>query len=351
VSPSAIRYATTADGVRIAYLCVGEGPAVVFASNFAGDVHNYHQPITYVRGVTDALVQRGWQVVLYDVRGMGSSDRDVGDWSLEARGRDLDAVVRDLGLERFALAAVDHGGPTAITYAARHPERVSRLILMCTWASGAKLYALPAMRLIASTPPGEAEWKLVTSVIGSVVTDFVDPIRSRVATASMQKSMASEALAFFNHASAAIDVTELLPRVAAPTLVVHEPTFALGSYELCEEVAVGIPNARLAIVHERSVMGEAYGETVDLFDRFLRGDAPSSSPGELTTSPSANGALTPRERAVLRLLAGGRSNKGIASDLGISDRTVARHVTNLYAKLGVQSRAAATAYAVRRGLT
>jgi DNA-binding NarL/FixJ family response regulator len=65
--------------------------------------------------------------------------------------------------------------------------------------------------------------------------------------------------------------------------------------------------------------------------------------------PAASG-LTARELQVLRLVAAGRTNRDIADELGISERTVDRHVSNVYAKLDVSSRATATAWAYEHGL-
>lgn len=107
--------AKTADGVSIAFLTVGDGPPIVFASNIFGDAHCYrHLSGHHVRGVTDGLAARGWQVARYDVRGMGASDRTVADLSLDARVADLEAVVTSLGLDRLALAGVDLGAATAL---------------------------------------------------------------------------------------------------------------------------------------------------------------------------------------------------------------------------------------------
>jgi DNA-binding NarL/FixJ family response regulator len=61
--------------------------------------------------------------------------------------------------------------------------------------------------------------------------------------------------------------------------------------------------------------------------------------------------LTGREREVLALVADGRSNRQIGEELYISDRTVARHLTNIYHKIGVTSRTQATRYAIDRGMT
>ncbi len=68
------------------------------------------------------------------------------------------------------------------------------------------------------------------------------------------------------------------------------------------------------------------------------------------TAQSGAGGLTAREMQVLRLVAAGKSNRAIAAELAISEHTVARHVQNIFAKLDVASRAAATAFAFEHGL-
>src|SRR6188768_3165570 len=107
-----LRYATTTDGVRIAYMSLGDGPPVVFASNIFGDLNGYRTGWPHTREITDRLVRVGWRVIRYDVRGMGLSDRDVEDLGLEGRVQDLVAVVGQLRLERFALAGLDIGAAT-----------------------------------------------------------------------------------------------------------------------------------------------------------------------------------------------------------------------------------------------
>lgn len=111
-----MQYATTSDGVRIAFLSLGDGPPLVFASNIFGEANGYRIGWPHTRDVTDRLVGLGWRIIRYDVRGMGSSDRDVEDLSLEGRIRDLAAVVGRLSLDRFALAGVDIGAATAVAY-------------------------------------------------------------------------------------------------------------------------------------------------------------------------------------------------------------------------------------------
>jgi pimeloyl-ACP methyl ester carboxylesterase len=120
-----MRYATTSDGVRIAFAVAGEGPYVVRtpALPFSHCQLDWSQSEFFERLAAVATV------VPYDSRGTGLSDREVDDVSLDARVRDIEAVVDNLGLEQFALYGVNFSGTTVVRYATRHPERVSHLIL------------------------------------------------------------------------------------------------------------------------------------------------------------------------------------------------------------------------------
>jgi pimeloyl-ACP methyl ester carboxylesterase/DNA-binding CsgD family transcriptional regulator len=350
--PALTRYATTSDGVNIAYVRVGDGDPVVFSSNFGGDVHNHRAAGSEQKGLTDRLAALGWAVVRHDTRGMGASDRDVSDWRLEARVRDLEAVVAALGISRFALAGIDQGAPAAIAYAAKYPAAVSHLVLICPWAHGESRYALPALRVaMSSAANAGSAWEILTNVIGNVVTQFADPERAQRIAASIRESMSAEGLNAYFAASRTMDVRDMLPRIAAPTLVIHEPSFPFGSYELCQEVASGIPNAHLIVVQDGSVTGKSYDETVPAIHGFLLRGGDADAHRAPPPAGETEAALTPREREVLRLIAAGCANKAIASALAMSERTVARHITNLYAKIGTRSKAAATAYAIRHGLT
>ena len=92
--PLPMQYATTRDGVRIAYMSLGDGSPLVFASNIFGDLGSYRSGWPGTKEVTDRLVNLGWRVILYDVRGMGYTDRNVADVALAGRVLDLQAVRR-----------------------------------------------------------------------------------------------------------------------------------------------------------------------------------------------------------------------------------------------------------------
>jgi pimeloyl-ACP methyl ester carboxylesterase/DNA-binding CsgD family transcriptional regulator len=346
------RFVRTSDGVNIAYIRVGEGTPIVYASNFRGDVHVYRQH-DGAQTVTDRIAALGWEVIYHDGRGMGFSDRAVTDWSLEGRVKDLAAVVACVRSERVVIAGADQGALAAIAFAARHPERVSHLVLTCPFAHGTGRYELPAVQLaLAGVARAAPAWGLFTNVIGAVATQFGNPELGTQVADSIRETMTPEGFVAYLEAWRAMDVRPLLHAVRAPTLVIHDPMFPFGSFELCREVAAGIPDARLVVVNDRPMMNPSYAETLPAIDRFHRGESGETNTVARGRAVAEDGAaLTGREREVLRLIAAGRPNKAIAAALSMSERTVARHVTNIYAKIGTHTRSAATAYAIRHRLT
>jgi len=350
-----MQYATSSDGVRIAYLTIGDGPPLVFASNIFGEATGYCGGSPFGR-VPDRLARLGRRVILYDQRGMGASDRNVEDFTLEGRVRDLCAVVGALGLDRFALAGVDIGAATAVAYAVEHQTSVSHLVLLSPWSSGARYLEIPALRAAYSVEAsGEHERKLFANILGSVASGFADPDFVRVGTELFLRNVSSAVLSAFNAATARIDIANLLPRVTIPTLVTHEPAFPFGSFHLCQEVAAGIPHAEFVVVAGNSIAGRDHDDNVATIDRFLRAGTATRRTGSsleqvsINTPPTANG-LTPREVQVLSHVAAGDSNKEIAGQLGVAVSTVERHLVNVYTKIGARGRADAIAFALRRGL-
>jgi pimeloyl-ACP methyl ester carboxylesterase/DNA-binding CsgD family transcriptional regulator len=349
MNPPQMQYAKTSDGVNIAYFSLGDGPPIVFASNILGDAYLYRLGWPHVWQITNRLAALGWRVIRYDLRGMGSSDRDVPDLSPTARVKDLQAVVERLGLTRFALVGCDYGAATSVAYSVQNQSRVSRLILLSPWASAPRCFSLPDFRVATSlTPAAGREWNVFTNVLGSVVTAF-DSNLGRQGADAVWQGISPQNLATYYEMSKSIDLTGMLRKLATPTLVIHEPTFPFGSLELCQEVATSVKDARFVIVDDRSIAGNVHDGYVAAINDFLRSGAASGPPSERPRERDA--ALTTREVEVLRLIAGGRTNREIASNLVLSERTVARHITNIYAKIVARSKAEATAYAIRHGLT
>jgi DNA-binding CsgD family transcriptional regulator len=172
----------------------------------------------------------------------------------------------------------------------------------------------------------------------------------------IQQSTSPQGLAAYYRASAAIDLTAVLPHVSVRTLVIHEPAFPFGSFELCRDVAASIPHARMVVVEDRSIAGIVHDGHVTAIDEFLRlGSARSPIATVPAGRPSAREKterppLTLREVQVLGRVAAGWTNKEIAADLNIAVPTVERHLVNIYTKINARGRAHAIAYALRHRL-
>ena len=137
-----IQYASTDDGVNIAYWTMGEGPPLIAMPSMPWSHLQLEWTIPEVSHWYERL-SRGRTLVRYDGRGFGLSSRDVDDLSLEAEVRDLKAVIGASGFERFDIYAGLHSGPPAIAYAVNHSDRVDHMVLFCSYADGAKYAESP----------------------------------------------------------------------------------------------------------------------------------------------------------------------------------------------------------------
>jgi DNA-binding CsgD family transcriptional regulator len=157
-------------------------------------------------------------------------------------------------------------------------------------------------------------------------------------------------------AASATDVTEQLPAVVAPTLVLHRRDMTQIPLDVSRSLARDLPRGRLVVLDgtQPTLFMEDSGGVVRMLVDFFcdgiepTGDATGPSPAG-HPAPASHG-LSQRELEVLRLLAEGESNRQMARRLGLSPHTIERHVANLYRKIGARGRADATAYALRNGL-
>jgi class 3 adenylate cyclase/pimeloyl-ACP methyl ester carboxylesterase len=239
-----VQYAKTSDGVNIAYCLMGEGQPLVYTSNVWGDIHWYlHNEPT--RREVDRLIASGWQIVRYDSRDMGSSDRDVSDFSLAARLKDLEAVVDQAGVDRFVLCGYGQGGPVAITYAVHCPERVSHLVLVNSFALGSTYYQrVPVMQaLIGMRAMAEEQWEFFTLTLATASGGFADTALARKTAELFRSSTSAKTFLSFVDAAEKVDVLNLLPEVRVPTLVVLDRS-GFVTEDLSRVLASSIPGAR-----------------------------------------------------------------------------------------------------------
>jgi class 3 adenylate cyclase len=263
-----IQYAQTADGVSIAFWTLGEGmPLVEMAISPFSHIQLEWQIPEWRRQYERYAEKR--KLIRYDSRGAGLSDRDVSDFSLDAQVLDLEAVVDHLGLERFSLYGGFALGPVAIAYAARHPQRVSRLVLWCSWARASDAYrSAQAQTLIALRTQ---DWETYTETVAHLLMGWSAGEPARRFAALMRESGAREALQAALAAATEFDVTALLPQVKVPTLVLHRRQVPIPDLGVARGLASRIPAARLVLL-EGASLATILGDTeavVRAMDEFL----------------------------------------------------------------------------------
>ncbi len=345
-----IRFVRSRDGTMIAWARSGRGAPLVKAANWLTHLEfDWRSPVwrPWLRELS-----RDHELIRYDERGCGLSDRDVADLSFARWVEDLEAVVDAARLERFDLLGMSQGGPVGIAYAVRHPERVRRLILYGSYAVGWK-------------HRGNAEFRRRKEALNRLIIDGWgrdNPAFRQVFTSMFLPEGTTEQIAWFNELQREttspdiagrleeefgdIDVRALLAEVRCPVLVLHARHDEVIPFEAGRALAGRLPDAAFVPLESRNhVLLEpepAWGRFLAEIRAFLGSGGPPSS--ELLDG------LTGREAEVLDLLAAGKANLEIARLLAIEPKTVKNHVSRIYRKLGVESRGEAIVRARDEGL-
>jgi len=347
-----IRYVRTGDGVQLAWAEAGTGPVLIKAANW----------MTHLEYEWESPVWRHWmrffskhfRFVRHDERGCGMTDWNVGDLSFARWVEDLEAVVAAADpQEPFALLGISQGAATCVAYAVRHPERVAKLVLYGAYARGTfrrgdpdneRLYrALIEMTRLGWGKDNPAFRQVFTSRFIPGATDeqigwFNDLCR---------KTTSPEIAARLLESRAMIDVVALLGKVRAPTLVLHSRDDDVIPISEGHILAAGISDAQFIELDSKN---HVLLENEPAWERFcdevlefmgLKGATRGEDP--------AFASLSPREREVLALITTGLGNAQIAERLSISEKTVRNHVSKVFDKLGVWTRAQAIVFAHERG--
>ena len=284
-----VRYCTTDDGVRIAYSVQGDGPGLVvcpgFFESFADD-----DAMPQMKDLMDSL-GAGRRVIRYSVRGSALSQRDGVDLSQSAFPKDIEAVARAAGLERVALLAWAASGGTAIEFAAGHPNQVSQLVLFGTWAR--LLDVMPAENLSALAALCRTNWPMAAQTISDMSSRREAPELSMELAGRLRPNMTGERLA--DIIDDLLDVTGLLPAVKAPTLVLHRTGDTAVPFTAAQNIAAGIPNARLVplkgeISHPGMGDSQAIADAVIAFLDEGR-EAPAEPAGAVTGGDTVRAIL------------------------------------------------------------
>ena len=340
-----IRFTKSPDGVTIAWAEAGSGPTLIKASNW----------LTHLQYDWDSPVWRHWirffaehyHLIRYDERGCGMTDWDVADICYERWIEDIATVIAAASPKKpFILLGISQGGPAAIHYAATHPDHVSHLILYGAYAQGwAK----------RNDPDGERRFRAVLELT-RVGWGQDNPVYRQVFTQRFIPGASAEQVQWFNElcrrttrpdvaarlleARLPLDVADLLPRVSVPTLVLHANRDDAVSFSQGRLIASRIPDAKFVeldsanhILLENEPAWERFKAEVLAFTAGRAGGAQAEDP--------LFGVLSAREREILARIAQGHTNIEIGRQLFISEKTVRNHVTRIFEKLGVHSRAQA----------
>lgn len=272
-----VRFCHARDGVRIAYAAVGEGPPLVKAANWMSHLDfELDSPIWrhWIEGLS-----RNRQLIRYDERGNGMSDRDTDDLSFEAMVTDLETVVDTLELERFPLFGISQGCAVSVEYAVRHPERVSCLILYGGFVKGWRKNNDPV-----EIAQREALTTLMATGWGKDNPAFRQVFTSRfVPGASVEQmdwfnelqrmTVSPENAVRFHETFGDIDVSHRLSQVTQPTLYLHARNDGETPLEVGRVFATGIPGAKFVTLDsENHILLDdepAFARFLEEVDRFI----------------------------------------------------------------------------------
>ncbi len=279
IATQIVRRCSTPDGVRLAYATSGDGPPLVKASNWLTHLdYDWHSPVW--RHWWQALSQRH-TLVRYDERGCGLSDWEVdaASYTLDAWVRDLETVVDALGLERFPLLGISQGGPIAVTYAARHPERVSHVIVYGTCARGTWEHAseerrqeLAALGQLIRVSWGQEHASFRQVYDAKFLPD--GPLEMWRAFDELQRRSTSPRNAYrLWRAFGALDCSDAARQLDVPTLILHAKDDQVWSFDEAVELHAMVPGSRLVALDSRNHILQAdepaFGQFLDELEEFL----------------------------------------------------------------------------------
>jgi pimeloyl-ACP methyl ester carboxylesterase/DNA-binding CsgD family transcriptional regulator len=343
-----VRFCTSYDGTRIAYATSGDGPPLVRAPHWFSHLeHDWANP-AFQPWLED--LSKRYAFLRFDQRGCGLSDREVPELSPEAHVRDMECVVDAAGLERFAIFGASQGAAFAVAYAARHPERVSHLILYGGFVRG-----WAKRGTVMDMAQWETQVRLIELGWGSDEPSFrqvfatqfmpdagLDTIRAFNDLMPLTSSARTAAEIFKTNGN--IDYQALAREVRCPTLVVHGTGDLRIPFEEGRRIASLIPGAHFVSLETRShLMTPGDPSWQKLLDAIVEFYPPAR--------PTSSGfpQLTARERDVLELIAQGLDNAQIAARLALSEKTVRNNITHIFDKIQVENRSQAIVLARDHG--
>ena len=246
-----IQFAKTEDGVSIAYWTMGKGTPLLVTphSPTSWSLRSWQNP--EARAYYEKVTQ-GRLVIHYDHRGTGNSEHDISEQSIETLVADIEAVANDVGLEEFALLGSYRCAPYAIAYAARHSERISKLIVLHASARGADFFNLDRLRIARESADEDPEFYL--QIIAHQTFGWAGGKQAESWVSEVLKVGNPHVLQMTLDTIIETDVMELLPEVEAATLVLHRREAQYPSLDAARTLAGGIPSAQLVVLEGDSLV-------------------------------------------------------------------------------------------------
>ncbi|MGH6742487.1 MAG: alpha/beta fold hydrolase, partial [Bradyrhizobium sp.] len=336
-----IRFCTTTDGVRLAYAVSGEGPPLVMPATWLSHLEHQWNSLAW-RHWLETLSQK-YTLLRYDSRGCGLSDR-VAELSFEGWIKDIEAVVEAAGFRQFDVLATCWGGPIGVEYAARHPTRVSRLVLYGAYALGRLrgVHAIEAEKARLMLDLTRLGWGQENHAFCQVWGSFFQPggtlAHFRSWSEQQALSTSAETAVRLLQIGWQTDVRNAARKIKCPTLALHVARDTAVPIEVGRDLATLIPGCRFVQIDGENHMPladePAWQRIVAEIDAFLKQPVETSVPRHSLPLDD----LTGRERDVLEAIAQGLDNNEIAAALGMSEKTVRNHITRVLDKIGVEHR-------------
>ena len=262
VKPS-IQFVKRADGVKIAYSKFGKGQPLVCPSPWVTSLsYTFEDP--FAKQFWGQLAQEV-MVISYDKHGCGQSDRNRKDFTLETELLDLETVINHLDLKEFNLLGSSMAGPVSIEYTARHPKRVTRLILYGAYASGKDLAKEEVRSAIISLV--RASWGLGSKALADMFHPEANTEELQSLAKFQRDSASPEIAAKLLELCFSLDVSELLSGINIPTLILHREGDKVVTIDHGRQLAVEIPNARFKVLKGK-IHPWWYGETTQIIEEI-----------------------------------------------------------------------------------
>ena len=214
---TSIQFTKRHDGVKIAYVRFGKGVPLVCPAPWVTSLSHILED-SFARNFWERLSKKV-EIISYDKHGCGQSDRNRKDFSPESELADLEALIHSLNLEKFHILGSSMAGPTAITYSYRNPEKVIKLILYGSYAKGQTLAKDEVKSALISLV--KASWGLGSRTLTDLFIPGADAAETQSFEKFQRESASREVAAKLMELSYTLDVTEFLPLITPPTLILH----------------------------------------------------------------------------------------------------------------------------------